>query len=833
MKAALLLPLFVAALALPRDGLASPPRLHLKPVVLQQLHSPTVITHAGDGSGRLFVCDQPGHIFIVRHGMILPTPFLDLTSTGLDRIVAASTGGSERGLLGLAFHPEFATAASPGEGRFYVYFSAPSVANPNPTTPQHHVTVVSEFRVSATDPDLADPASERVLLVFGQPQSNHNGGQLEFGPDGLLYIGTGDGGGSNDNDAGHTGGSGAKPAGVLGNSLDRTNLLGKILRLDPLGSNGPGGAYGIPPANPFVGEGGGVRAEIYAYGLRNPWRFSFDKRAGGTGRLFCGDVGQGKIEEVNLITSGGNYGWRYREGSSEFDPAMVGASTAPPSWIDPIAEYAHPGITIGDPALPQLGLSITGGYVYRGSAIPGLQGIYVFADYRASSGVGGRLMALEETVAAPPSGVFDLIPSLPLTEANPLSGTRRILTLGEDENGELYLGTKTNGGVLELSGGFPAGGLYRLVAAAPATISLPADRDNSIFESSTNSNGAGPHLYAGRTGSSGGTLRRRALLRFDLSPLGTHTDLVDAAVVLHQDLGGSAPTSLSLHRLGADWGEAGSDAGSPGGQGASPQAGDVTWTSRFHPVSPWTALGGDFEPTPSATALIDSTAPDGPVARTWNGASLTADLAGWLAAPATNFGWILLGDEGGTATAQRFASRENSFAGGSLRPRLEVTRLAPPSPSPFETFLSTHFPGNPVGTFIDPEGDKDGDGIPLLLEHGYGLNPHSADTPASTGLTLAVSPAAAGATRITVTFRRNAEATDLRLTLKVGAGFSNWTPIAESLAGATAAALNGASVLSDEAIPGEAPARLVTVEFLFPAGQHPRFARLEADFVGP
>jgi len=807
------------------------PRLHLKPVVLKQLHSPTTITHAGDGSGRLFVCDQPGRIHIVRHGMLWPTPFLDLSSTGLDRVVAAGTGYSERGLLGLAFHPDFATPSAPGEGRFYVYYSAPSASNPNPSVPQTHISIVSEFTVSATDPDHADPASERVLLAFGQPQNNHNGGQLEFGPDGLLYVGSGDGGSSDDNNAGHTGGDVTQPAGVLGNALDRTNLLGKILRIDPLGTNGPGAAYGIPATNPFSGEGGGVREEIYAYGLRNPWRFSFDKRAGGTDRLFCGDVGQGKVEEVNLITAGGNFGWRYREGSFEFDPAMVGSGNAPLSSIDPIAEYAHPNVTIGTPALPQLGVSVTGGYVYRGAAIPALHGVYVFADYRASSGEGGRLMALEETGAEPPTGIFLLRPTIPLTEANPLSGGRRILTLGEDEAGELYLGTKTNGGVLQLDGGFPAGGLYRLVAAVPSTISLPADRDNSIFEGTSNSNGSGPHLYAGRTGSMGGSARRRALLRFDLADLGDDPEIVDASVVLHQDLGGSAPTTQTLHRLDADWGEAGSNAGSPGGEGAPAESGDATWTNRFHPGSPWNSSGGDFVSAPSASSLIDSTAPDGPVARSWSGPGLVADLEAWLASPATNFGWILLGDEVGSATAQRFASRENGDSGGAFRPRLEVTRLAPPGPSPFESFLETHFPGLPPGSFIDPQGDADGDGIPLLLEHGYGFHPHVADPPEETRLTLAVSSVSADLTRMTVTFRRNAAATDVKLTLKIGSELDSWTPVAESVAGAEATGLNGGVVVSDEEIPGSAPARIVTVEVLFPSSARARFARLEADLL--
>lgn len=808
-------------------GGAEPPRLHLRPLVLQQLHSPTVITHAGDGSGRLFVCDQPGTIHIVRDGMLLPVPFLDLTSAGLNRAVPQSpTAYSERGLLGLAFHPDFEVSSAPGEGRFYVYFSAPTTSNPNPSSPQDHVSVISEFRVSASDPDAADPTSERVLLSFGQPQSNHNGGQLEFGPDGYLYIGSGDGGGANDNEAGHTGTGGSGP---LGNALDRTKLLGKILRIDPLGNSGPGGNYGIPATNPFVGEGGGVREEIYAYGLRNPWRFSFDQRPGGTGRLFCGDVEQGQVEEVNLIMAGGNYGWRYREGSFEFDPPMVGSGQAPASWIDPIAEYAHPGVAIGDPALPQLGLSITGGYVYRGSAIPGLAGRYLFADYRADTSAGGRLMALEET--APLSGIFTLSAQIPLTEENPLAGTRRILTLGEDESGELYVGTKSNGRVLELNGGFPAGGIYQIVPPMEISLKLSATRDNSLFQNTSQSNGAGEHLYVGKTGSSGGNAVRRALLRFDISSLPDNTDLVSARLILHQNLGGSAPTSIALHRLVSDWGEAGSNAGTPGGTGAPAQNGDATWLHRFHSTQSWTATGGDFAATPSATTAIDSLPSGDPIERVWTGSGLVADLNSWRAAPSGNHGWILIGDEQGSATAQRFASRENVAANGTYQPRLVLAYLAAPGPKPFETFLSTHYPDRRIGEFIDLAWDEDGDGIDLLLEHAQGLSPLQANRPSETGLSLQTSSLTDGTTRMTFTFRRLPPVSDVNLTLLAGNDLGGWSPVASSVAGAPPEANGGATILSDEEINGQSPARLTTVEIILQAGQREQFARLKATLL--
>lgn len=808
---------------------ADVPRLHLKPVSLAQLDSPTVITHANDGSGRLFVCDQPGQVHIIRQGMLLPTPFLDLSPTGLNHIVPMGAGYSERGLLGLAFHPDYELENEPGSGRFYVYYSAPSAGNPNPSTPQNHITVVSEFRVSSDDPDRADPDSERILLTFGQPQSNHNGGQLEFGADRYLYIGSGDGGSSDDNNSGHTGGNNTQPAGVLGNALDTTNLLGKILRIDPLGSNGPGGSYGIPASNPYTGLGGGVREEIYAHGLRNPWRFSFDHRPGGTGRLFCGDVGQGKVEEVNLITSGGNYGWRYREGSFEFDPVMTGTGNAPATWIDPIAQYAHPGISIGAPAIPQLGVSITGGYVYRGDEMPSLRGLYIFADYRASPSTGGRIMALEETT--PLSGTFTLIPTLSLTEENPLSGNRRILTLGEDERGELYVGTKTSGNVLQRPGGIPEGAIYQLVPAASTSLTLTATRDTSLFENTSNSNGAGENLYAGRTGSMAGNARRRALVRFDLSTLPNQAVVETAAVELHQTLGGSAPVSMTLHRVTSDWGEALSDSGTPGGSGAPARNGDATWTHRFHPGTPWLTAGGDVIATPSATTVIDSTAPDGPVARTWSGAGLVGDVHAWLASPPSNFGWAVIGDETGEATAQRFASRESSLNSGTLRPKLRLGLSVPPPPSPFEAFLLQYDPTALPGTYFDVTSDEDGDGLPLLLEHGLGLNPRAATDQTLQPLRISVSPLPGGATKMNVTFLRDPTATDVILTVLIGSDPNTSLPVAHSTRGATPQTLNGATLLEDSEIPGAAPRRYATITIEIPAGDARQFARLEAEFA--
>jgi glucose/arabinose dehydrogenase len=220
--------------------------LQLEMISSGELKTPIGMAHAGDGSGRLFTIDQRGQIQILHNGSLLPTPFLDLGP----RLVPQRTTGTgdltfdERGLLGLAFHPDYAKPGTTGEGKFYVYYSAPRPPDV-PSTPEDPVdciNVLAEYRVSAGNPNLADPTSERILLTVPKPQFNHNGGQLAFGPDRYLYLSTGDGGGADDNDAGHTGGNVSKPAGVLGNAQDRTRLLGKMLRFDVNGNNGPSGA---------------------------------------------------------------------------------------------------------------------------------------------------------------------------------------------------------------------------------------------------------------------------------------------------------------------------------------------------------------------------------------------------------------------------------------------------------------------------------------------------------------------------------------------------------------------------------------------------------------
>jgi len=422
-------------------------------LVASGLTSPLATAVPPDGSNRLFVVDQVGRIRIIdSSGNLLATPFLDVA----DRMVTLGidVGGGlvfdERGLLGLAFHPDYAT-----NGRFFVFYTAPK----GPDQPDFFdsETHVSEFHVSASDPNVADPASERIMLVIGKPQFNHNGGQLAFGPDGYLYLSTGDGGGADDNWAGHTGGSGETgndphPTDALGNAQDKSNFLGKILRIDVNGAE----PYDIPADNPFVGQEG-VRTEIWAYGLRNPWRFSIDTGPGN--RLFCGDAGQNLFEEVSIITKGGNYGWHIKEGEHCFDQANPGAPGAQcpdtgaggEPLIDPIIEYPHTTAQ-GQP----FGIAVIGGFVYRGTAIPELAGDYVFADF--STGflqADGTLFAAEEAAGGAWTMRELAISGQPAGRIG-----KYILGMGRDANGELYvLATDNLGPVGE------TGQVYRIVAS--------------------------------------------------------------------------------------------------------------------------------------------------------------------------------------------------------------------------------------------------------------------------------------------------------------------------------------------------------------------------------
>jgi len=377
--------------------------------VASGLVSPVHLTHANDGSGRLFVVEQTGPIRIIDDGVLLGTPFLNLAG----EIPTLNAGFDERGVLGLAFHPNYAV-----NGRFFVRYSRPRVGvSGEPcfgTSRGCHEEVLAEFSASG-DPDVANPVGT-ILFAIDEPEFNHNAGAVEFGPDGYLYFSLGDGGGANDGL--HLP---SLPHGPIGNGQNINTHLGSMLRIDVDG----GAPYTIPPDNPFVGTNG--LDEIYAYGFRNPFRFSFDDGPGGTGRLLVADVGQNLFEELSEVTLGGNYGWVIREGAHCFDP--FNPNVSPPTCdtnglIDPLVDYAR----------ADGGISIIGGHVYRGLDFPGLQGTYFFGDFSASFGQPtGRLYYLDEANPAAP-----VIKELRIGAAD-LPFGRYLKGIGEDGNGELYV----------------------------------------------------------------------------------------------------------------------------------------------------------------------------------------------------------------------------------------------------------------------------------------------------------------------------------------------------------------------------------------------------------
>ncbi len=409
------------------------------------LTAPNWGTFAPGVLDRLFVTDQNGILWAVELGTGAKTVFLDVSS----RVVA--TG--ERGLLGVAFHPAYRS-----NGLVYTYTSEPTAmpidfALPPGVTPDH-VSVVTEWIVpQPSDPAaVIDPTSDRLVLSIAQPQANHNGGALAFGPDDRLYISLGDGGAGDDQGPGHS---------PQGNGQDPGNPLGAILRIDPDGADSANGQYGVPPENPFFPGGSGpfggpsgcldgLCDEIFAFGFRNPFRVSFDSA---TADLYAADVGQHFVEEVDLVRAGGNYGWPVKEGSFCFDPNGTGSGfvTDNPDptcgqpnlgLIDPIAQYDH-----GE------GAAVIGGFVYRGSSIPELRGRYVFGDLSR-----GRLFALERRdrlqEGAAGSGVFTELQDRP-------DLTFSLFGLGQDASGEIYaLGNQSIDGSV-------TGVVLKLVPAPP------------------------------------------------------------------------------------------------------------------------------------------------------------------------------------------------------------------------------------------------------------------------------------------------------------------------------------------------------------------------------
>ncbi|MBI3961664.1 MAG: PQQ-dependent sugar dehydrogenase [Deinococcus sp.] len=375
-------------------------------LVAEGFISPVSLVSPEDDTGRLFIVDQTGVIStLTPDGKVAEKPFLDIR----DRM-ATLASLDERGLLGLAFHPDFKH-----NGRLFVYYSAPEQVEA--PLEIRFSNLVSEFRVGPDN--QVDPNSERILLPIIKGSTSHNAGQLAFGPDGYLYIGVGDGGCCADVGIGHS---------PLGNGQDISTLQGKILRID-VDSGDP---YGIPADNPFVNRAG--RDEIFAYGFRNPYRFSFD--AGGNHNLFVADSGEAMWEEVDIVTLGGNYGWNIKEGPSCFNREnfLMTAASCPDTGphheplIDPIIAYQHFSAGV-------VGLAITGGYVYRGSALPQLYGHYISGDWI------GKLFA-----AAPPQSESSSW-FLAELQTNTLSASRRfVLALGQDADRELYVLTSMQPG---------------------------------------------------------------------------------------------------------------------------------------------------------------------------------------------------------------------------------------------------------------------------------------------------------------------------------------------------------------------------------------------------
>jgi quinoprotein glucose dehydrogenase len=333
---------------------------------------PVLFTNAGDGSNRIFVGDQWGeiHVFPNDQKVKKTTKFLDFAKK-----VVYKPKQNEEGFLGLAFHPKYKT-----NGQFFVYYT---------TRDAPQTSVISRFRVSKDDPNKADPDSEQELMRIKQPFWNHNGGTIVFGPEGYLYVALGDGGSAKD---------------PKGNGQNLGTILGTILRID-VDHHDQGKAYAVPKDNPFVGKKG-AQPEIFAYGLRNPWRIAFDRK---TGDLWCGEVGQDLWEEINIITKGGNYGWNRREAKHKFGPKGAEASD---EFIEPIWEYDH-----------KTGKSITGGHVHRGKRLPQLEGGYLYADY-----VSGKIWALW----------YDQKTGQ-VTANRPIQDKKLpIITFGEDEQGNTY-----------------------------------------------------------------------------------------------------------------------------------------------------------------------------------------------------------------------------------------------------------------------------------------------------------------------------------------------------------------------------------------------------------
>ena len=430
--------------------------------------APHYLASVNDNSGRLFVVDQAGDIGLIKNGVVQSSPWFS-TSSLLPELGLFGTQDpfgdyDERGLLGFAVHPDFSKAGAAGFGKFYTHTSENisgnadfTVAMPAGVTHDHQ-GVIREWTVDPTLDSVgsSETVASREILRVDQPQSNHNGGALVFGPDQNLYIGFGDGGGAKDEGNGH---------GVIGNGADRSTIHGSILRINPFGNSSSNGQYGIPDDNPFLSDPSSID-EIFAYGLRNPFQFNFDVNpedgsVGGmfTGDLLVADVGQSNIEEINRVNSGDDLGWRYKEGSFFYDNFLNEVSETPIDGIvlpdgfnpiDPLLEYDH-----------DEGISVVGGFIYRGAAIPELQGKYVFGDFSGDFfNPSGRLFVgdletgiIEELLSGDELGMF-------------------VKGIGRDADGELYILAGTNLGPFRDDAGVGYGGVFKLTAVPEPSGSL-------------------------------------------------------------------------------------------------------------------------------------------------------------------------------------------------------------------------------------------------------------------------------------------------------------------------------------------------------------------------
>lgn len=406
-------------------------------LVAANLVSPLSVVESPDATKRLFIVDQTGKIYIVpNNGTMLTTPFLDVSA----RMVALNPGYDERGLLSMAFHPNYQL-----NGKFYVFYTAPPrPGGPAPGVNWNNLTRISEFRVSATDANLADMTSERIILEADHPQGNHNGGTIAFGPDGYLYISIGDGGASNDNAPGHV------PDWYLINAGGNAqniwaNLMGKILRIDVNGA----APYTIPPDNPYASSSY-AKKEIYAFGFRNPYRFSFDM--GGIGALYVGDAGQGLFEEIDVVVRGGNYGWNVKEGQICFStdnnlvprPTCPAVDTAGNPLIDPVISMKNKAHPDGN----GLATVIVGGNVYRGTSFPQLQGRYIFGIF--SQGNPGTADAKLYVANSASAGLWSFDVLAPKDYQNNLG--YYLKGFGQDLSGEMYITVSSSQGLAGTTG---------------------------------------------------------------------------------------------------------------------------------------------------------------------------------------------------------------------------------------------------------------------------------------------------------------------------------------------------------------------------------------------